>query len=90
MFKMAGIVIKSKRKRVEPLFHSDINLRPSFRQTRQSSSFLIPENPWGRSHIKVTGMLVGKLKLNPYGRPMWVCLKLKLTRRVYCLLFCLP
>ena len=29
--------------------------------------------------IKVTGMLVGKLKLNPQGRPMWVWLKLKLT-----------
>ena len=24
-------------------------------------------------------MLIGKLKLNPWGRPMWVCLKLKLT-----------
>ena len=33
----------------------------------------------GYSHIKVNGMLVGKLKLNPYGRPMWVWLKLKLT-----------
>ena len=32
----------------------------------------------GVSHIKVTGMLVGKFKLNPQGRPMWVWLKLKL------------
>ena len=64
---MAGIAIKRKRKRVEPLFHSDINLRPSFRQTRQSSSFLNYEHPRGHSHIKVTGMLVGKLKLNPMG-----------------------
>ena len=38
-----------------------------------------PEGGGGYSHIKVTGMLVGKLKLNPYGRPMWVWLKLKLT-----------
>ena len=33
----------------------------------------------GYPHIKVTGMLVGKFKLNPQGRPMWVWLKLKLT-----------
>ena len=29
--------------------------------------------------IKVTGMPVGKLKLNPKGRPMWVWLRLKLS-----------
>lgn len=33
----------------------------------------------GVSHIKVTGMLVVKFKLNPQGRPMWVWFKLKLT-----------
>ena len=33
------------------------------------------------SHLLLTGMLVGKLKSNPYGRPMWVCRKLKLTPR---------
>ena len=36
-------------------------------------------NRGGNSHIKVTGMLDGKFKLNPYGGPMWVWLKLKLT-----------
>ena len=29
--------------------------------------------------MKVMGMLVGKLKLNLYGRPVWMWLKLKLT-----------
>ena len=38
-----------------------------------------PEGGGGYSHIKVTGMLVGKLKLNRYGRPMCVWHKLKLT-----------
>ena len=33
----------------------------------------------GDSYTKVTGLLVGKFKLNPLGRPMWVLLKLKLT-----------
>ena len=33
----------------------------------------------GSSHIRVTAMLVRKLKLNPQGRPMWVLFKLKLT-----------
>ena len=33
----------------------------------------------GDSHIKVTGMLTRKFKLNPYGRPMWVWLNLELT-----------
>ena len=28
---------------------------------------------------KSDGDLVGKIKLNPSGRPMWVCFKLKLT-----------
>ena len=39
-------------------------------------------NPREDSHIKVKGLLVGKLiiyYLNPQGRPMWVWLKLKLT-----------
>ena len=36
-------------------------------------------SPREDSHIKMKEMLVGKLKLNPWGRPMWVCLKLKLT-----------
>ena len=27
----------------------------------------------------LTGMLLGKLKLNPQGRPMWLWLKLQLT-----------
>ena len=36
-------------------------------------------NPREDSHIKVKGMLVGKLQWNPWGRPMWVWLKLKLT-----------
>ena len=31
------------------------------------------------SHIKVKGLLVGKINLNPSGRTMWVWLKLKLT-----------
>ena len=31
--------------------------------------------------MKVMGMLVRKLKLNPQGRPMWVWLKLKLNPR---------
>ena len=38
----------------------------------------------GGSHIKVTGMLVGKFKLNPQGRPMWVWLKLKLKEISVC------
>ena len=38
----------------------------------------------GVSHIKVTGMLVGKFKLNPQGRPMWVWLKLKLKEISVC------
>ena len=33
----------------------------------------------GNFHVKVTGMLVGKLELNSYGRPMWLLLKLKLS-----------
>ena len=37
-------------------------------------------NPREDAHMKVKGMLVGKLKLNPWGRPMWVWLKLKVTR----------
>ena len=37
--------------------------------------------PRGYSHIKVTGMLIGKFNLNPQGRPMWVWLKLKLTSK---------
>ena len=39
-------------------------------------------NPREDSHIKVKGLLVGKLisyYLNPQGRPMWVWLKLQLT-----------
>ena len=36
-------------------------------------------NPREDSHIKVKGLLVGKLILSPKGRPMWVWLKLKLT-----------
>ena len=39
----------------------------------------------GHSHIKVTGMLVGKFILNPQGSPMWMWLKLKLTpKRAFC------
>ena len=38
----------------------------------------------GVSHMKVTGMLVGKFKLNPQGRPMWVWLKLKLKEISVC------
>lgn len=34
---------------------------------------------WGDSHTKVTGILVGKFKFNPEGRPMWVWLNRKLT-----------
>ena len=34
-----------------------------------------PNSPGGHSRIKVTGMLIGKFKLNP-GGPMWVWLKL--------------
>ena len=36
-------------------------------------------SPREDSHIRIKGILVGKLKLNPWGRPMWVWLKLKLT-----------
>ena len=36
----------------------------------------------GDSHIKVTGMLVRKLKLYPSGRQMWVWLKLILTAKM--------
>ena len=38
-------------------------------------------HPGGNSHIKVMGVLIGKLKLYPQGRPMWVWLKLKLTSK---------
>ena len=45
------------------------------------SFFLVNCKSQGRrnSHIKVTGMPVRKWKLNPYGRPMWVWLQLRLT-----------
>ena len=48
------------------------------------SVMLIPAGGGGEgggddAHIKVTEMHVGKLKLNPQRRPMWVRLKLKLT-----------
>ena len=33
----------------------------------------------GESHMKVTGMLVGKLELTPYRRPSWAWLRLYLT-----------
>ena len=36
-------------------------------------------SPREDSHTKIKGILVGKLKLNPWGRPMWVWLKLKLS-----------
>ena len=42
-------------------------------------------NPREDSHIKVKGLLVGKLiiyYLNSYGRPMWVWLKLKLAPKL--------
>ena len=35
--------------------------------------------PGGDSHIKATGMFVGKFKLNQDGRLMWVWLNFKLT-----------
>ena len=42
------------------------------------------EGGGGVSHMKVTGMLVGKFKLNPQGRPMWVWLKLQLKEISVC------
>lgn len=39
-----------------------------------------PNFPGGHSHIKVTGMLIGKFKLNPRG-PLWVWLKLNLSSK---------
>ena len=48
-------------------------------QNRPSLYADVVGNPREDSHIKVKGMLVGKLQWNPWGRPMWVWLKLKLT-----------
>ena len=37
--------------------------------------------PGGDSHIKVRGLLIGKITLNPKGGPMSVRLKLRLTSK---------
>ena len=56
------------------------NLRQIWRGHHNSLGHLLwTQNTRGDSHIKVTEMLVGKFKLNPQGRPMWVWLKVKLT-----------
>ena len=42
------------------------------------TALLLNEYPGGLPY-KVSGILIGKLKLNPQGRPMWVWRRLKLT-----------
>ena len=49
------------------------------RQNRPSLYADVVGSPREDSHIKMKGILVGKLKLNYWGRPVWVWLKLKLS-----------